>query len=110
GPPARDRSPRAGPGVTSLKEPVVQIYDTTLRDGAQRAGISYSASDKLRVAHALDELGVAFIEAGWPGSNPKDAVFFERARNERWRHATLCAFGATRRAGVAPAEDANLIA
>lgn len=89
---------------------VVEIYDTTLRDGAQRAGISYSAADKLRVAHALDELGVAFIEAGWPGSNPKDAVFFERARTERFRHATLCAFGATRRAGVTPGEDGNLIA
>jgi 2-isopropylmalate synthase len=89
---------------------VIEIYDTTLRDGAQRAGISYSAADKLRVAHALDELGVTFIEAGWPGSNPKDAVFFERARAERWRHATLCAFGATRRAGVTPAEDANLCA
>lgn len=88
----------------------VDIYDTTLRDGAQRAGISYSAADKLRVAHALDDLGVTYIEAGWPGSNPKDAVFFERARGERWRHATLCAFGATRRAGVAPAEDANLCA
>ena len=78
----------------------VQIYDTTLRDGAQRAGISYSAADKLRIAHALDDLGVDFIEAGWPGSNPKDAVFFARARAERWRHATLCAFGATRRAVI----------
>ncbi|MBE7453455.1 MAG: citramalate synthase [Kofleriaceae bacterium] len=90
--------------------PEVEVYDTTLRDGAQRAGISYSVEDKLRIARALDELGVTFIEAGWPGSNPKDAAFFERARVEPWRHATLCAFGATRRAGVTPAEDANLIA
>ncbi len=87
---------------------LVQVYDTTLRDGAQRAGISYSLEDKLRIARALDELGVDFIEAGWPGSNPKDALFFERARAERWRHAALCAFGSTRRAGVAPAEDQNL--
>ena len=86
----------------------VEIYDTTLRDGAQRAGISYSVEDKLRITRALDELGITFIEAGWPGSNPKDALFFERARSERWRHAALCAFGATRRAGIAPAEDANL--
>ena len=62
---------------------LVQVYDTTLRDGAQRAGISYSLEDKLRIARALDELGVDFIEAGWPGSNPKDALFFERARAER---------------------------
>ncbi|MBZ0236696.1 MAG: citramalate synthase, partial [Deltaproteobacteria bacterium] len=93
---------------SSSSSSTVQVYDTTLRDGAQRAGISYSLEDKLRIARALDELGVDFIEAGWPGSNPKDALFFERARAERWRHAALCAFGSTRRAGVAPAEDQNL--
>jgi 2-isopropylmalate synthase len=86
----------------------VEIYDTTLRDGAQRAGISYSLEDKLRIARALDELGVDFIEAGWPGSNPKDALFFERARTEKWRHAALCAFGSTRRSGITAAEDPNL--
>jgi 2-isopropylmalate synthase len=86
----------------------VEIYDTTLRDGAQRAGISYSVEDKLRIARALDELGVDFIEAGWPGSNPKDALFFERARAETWRHAALCAFGSTRRSGIAAADDPNL--
>jgi 2-isopropylmalate synthase len=94
----------------SAAERMVELYDTTLRDGAQRAGISYSTVDKLRIAHALDELGVDLIEAGWPGSNPKDAVFFERARGERWRHAALCAFGSTRRAEIAPGDDANLVA
>ena len=58
---------------------MIQIYDTTLRDGTQREGISLSCDDKLRIAQKLDELGVAFIEGGWPGSNPKDAEFFERA-------------------------------
>ena len=75
----------------------VEIFDTTLRDGAQTEGISYSVDDKLRIARKLDELGVTFIEGGWPGSNPKDAVFFERARAETWKHAKLVAFGATRR-------------
>ncbi len=60
----------------------IQIYDTTLRDGTQRKDISLSASDKLRIARRLDDLGVAFIEGGWPGSNPKDVEFFERARDD----------------------------
>ena len=59
---------------------MIEIYDTTLRDGTQREGISLSCSDKLRIAHKLDELGVVFIEGGWPGSNPKDAEFFDRAQ------------------------------
>ena len=59
---------------------MIQIYDTTLRDGTQRRDISLSCADKLRIARRLDELGVAFIEGGWPGSNPKDVEFFERAR------------------------------
>ena len=88
--------------------PTVEIYDTTLRDGAQRAGISYSVEDKLRIARALDALGVGVIEAGWPGSNPKDAAFFARVRQESFRHATIAAFGSTRRAGVTAAEDPNL--
>ena len=61
---------------------MIQIYDTTLRDGTQREGISLSCDDKMRIARKLDELGVAFIEGGWPGSNPKDAEFFERARDD----------------------------
>ncbi len=86
----------------------VSIFDTTLRDGAQTEGISFSASDKLRIAKRLDALGVDFIEAGWPGSNPKDAELFERARDSDWSHATLVAFGCTRRRGIAPDDDPNL--
>src|SRR5262245_1616432 len=86
----------------------LEIYDTTLRDGSQREGISYSLEDKLAIARRLDALGVAFIEAGWPGSNPKDAELFARARGESWRHAELVAFGSTRRAGCAAAEDGGL--
>ncbi|MFW6197425.1 MAG: citramalate synthase [Myxococcota bacterium] len=86
----------------------VQIYDTTLRDGTQREGISLSVDDKLRIAQRLDEFGVSFIEGGWPGSNPKDQEFFRRAQEREWRHALLSAFGATRRAGVPAEADAQL--
>jgi 2-isopropylmalate synthase len=83
-----------------------QVYDTTLRDGAQREGISYSVADKLAVARLLDDFGVGFIEGGWPGALPKDTEFFRRARTELdLRHAVLVAFGATRKAGVAVADD-----
>src|ERR1700754_1610160 len=82
------------------------VYDTTLRDGAQREGISYSIADKLAVARHLDGLGVGFIEGGWPGANPKDTEFFRRAQTELdLKHAHLAAFGATRRAGVKAADD-----
>jgi 2-isopropylmalate synthase len=89
-------------------EPAVRIYDTTLRDGTQREGISLSVEDKLRIARRLDALGVSFIEAGWPGSNPKDAELFARARDEAWVHAKITAFGSTRRAGIGPEDDKNL--
>src|SRR6476620_4325892 len=83
-----------------------QVFDTTLRDGAQREGITYSVVDKLAIARLLDQLGVGFIEGGWPGAMPKDTEFFRRARTElELRHAILVAFGATRKAGVAVAED-----
>ncbi|MEV1287250.1 citramalate synthase [Micromonospora sp. NPDC049679] len=83
-----------------------QVYDTTLRDGAQREGISYSVVDKLAIARLLDDFGVGFIEGGWPGAMPKDTEFFRRARTELdLRHALLVAFGATRKAGVAVADD-----
>jgi len=85
----------------------VEIYDTTLRDGTQREGISLSLDDKLRIARRLDALGVTYIEAGWPGSNPKDAELFARARGMSPR---LAAFGATRRAGILPGDDAQLLA
>ncbi|SDX67131.1 2-isopropylmalate synthase [Modestobacter sp. DSM 44400] len=82
------------------------VFDTTLRDGAQREGVSYSVTDKLAVARLLDEIGVGFIEGGWPGALPKDTEFFARARTElTLRHAQLVAFGATRRAGVRVEDD-----
>jgi len=87
---------------------MIQVYDTTLRDGTQREGISLSCNDKLRIARKLDELGVAFIEGGWPGSNPKDAEFFERARDLDWPTARIAAFGATCRAQGGPDDDANI--
>src|SRR5512146_2966830 len=82
------------------------VYDTTLRDGAQQEGLNLSVADKLNIARQLDDLGVGYIEGGWPGANPKDTEFFRRAREELdLRRATLAAFGATRRAGVAAADD-----
>ncbi|MCY7341561.1 MAG: citramalate synthase [Pseudonocardia sp.] len=83
------------------------LYDTTLRDGAQREGVSYSVADKLAVARHLDALGVGFVEGGWPGALPKDTEFFARAAAGELdlRHAALVAFGATRRAGTTAARD-----
>jgi len=87
---------------------MIQIYDTTLRDGTQREGISLSGSDKIRIARKLDVLGVAFIEGGWPGSNPKDVDFFERARDIQWEHALVAAFGSTCRVNGGPDGDTNI--
>jgi len=85
------------------------VFDTTLRDGAQREGVSYSVADKLAVARLVDEVGVGFIEGGWPGALPKDTEFFARARTElQLRHAQLVAFGATRKAGVRVDDDAQV--
>jgi len=87
------------------------VYDTTLRDGTQQEGLSLSVADKLAVARHLDDLGVGFIEGGWPGSNPKDAEFFRRARAElKLARSVLSAFGATRRAGLAAADDPQVAA
>ncbi|WP_404387981.1 citramalate synthase [Humibacillus xanthopallidus] len=84
----------------------LHVYDTTLRDGAQQEGLNLSVSDKLAIAGLLDDLGVDFIEGGWPGANPKDTEFFERAQTELdLRNATLAAFGATRRAGGSASSD-----
>ena len=88
--------------------PSIQIYDTTLRDGTQREGISLSCDDKLRIAQRLDDLGVAYIEGGWPGSNPKDVEFFERARELDLKNARIAAFGSTCRKDTQPAEDENV--
>ncbi|MDR0410102.1 MAG: citramalate synthase [Spirochaetaceae bacterium] len=86
----------------------IEIFDTTLRDGAQGEGISFSARDKLALTEALDELGVMWIEAGNPGSNPKDAEFFKQAAQMRLANAKVCAFGSTRRKGVPAREDGQL--
>jgi len=86
----------------------IVLYDTTLRDGAQREGISFSVDDKLKIAQQLDRLGVHYIEGGWPGSNPKDMAFFERLPELHLQQATVVAFGSTRRAGVAVEQDANI--
>ena len=94
--------------MSDAKPRFIEIFDTTLRDGGQTEGISYSVDDKLRIARKLDELGVAFIEGGWPGSNPKDALFFEQARHETWSNAKIVAFGATRRAKLKPEDDPSV--
>ncbi len=91
-----------------MPEPGVQLYDTTLRDGAQRSGISFSVEDKVNIAKRLDGLGIHFIEGGWPGANPKDGEFFVRARGLSLSNARLVAFGSTRRANGDAASDPNL--
>ena len=88
--------------------PLIQIYDTTLRDGTQSEGFTLSGNDKIRIAQKLDDLGVAFIEGGWPGSNPKDVEFFERARDMEWKNALIAAFGSTCRVKGGPEDDANI--
>jgi len=84
------------------------IYDTTLRDGTQREGISLSLNDKIRIAQRLDRFGVHYIEGGWPGSNPKDAEFFEAVRHMTFDSAKITAFGSTRRKNTRPEADPNL--
>jgi 2-isopropylmalate synthase len=89
----------------------VEIYDTTLRDGTQQEGISLTAGDKMRIASLLDDLGVAYVEGGWPGANPKDDEFFARARDDlHMSTAKLVAFGSTRRANTRPEDDEQLAA
>lgn len=89
--------------------PKLEMFDTTLRDGAQTEGISFSVSDKLAVVKALDEIGVRYIEAGNPGSNPKDMEFFRSADGLRLNNARLVAFGSTKRKNIAARDDANII-
>ncbi len=86
----------------------IYLYDTTLRDGTQREGISLSLDDKLKITRKLDEFGIDYIEGGWPGSNPKDVEYFQRVASLDLQHAKVTAFGSTRRKGVSPEEDANL--
>jgi len=87
------------------KKPVITVYDTTLRDGAQTKGISFSLEDKLRIAAELDAMGVPYIEAGWPSANPKDREFYTRIRGMKFKTARIVAFGSTHRPGVTPAKD-----
>jgi 2-isopropylmalate synthase len=92
-----------------MSERDLVLFDTTLRDGAQMEGLTLSADDKLRIAAKLDELGLHYIEGGWPGSNPKDEEFFRRAPDElRLKHAKLVAFSSTRRANTTPGRDPNV--
>ncbi len=88
--------------------PNITIYDTTLRDGSQTEGISFTVNDKLKITEKLDQLGVHYIEGGWPGSNPKDQDYFKLVKNLKLRHAKIAAFGSTRRANVKAADDTNL--
>jgi len=86
----------------------IVIYDTTLRDGTQGEYVNLSAEDKLKVAHRLDEMGIHYIEGGWPGSNPKDARFFEMAKSTSFKKAKLTAFGSTRRSNITPDKDSSI--
>jgi len=83
----------------------IEIYDTTLRDGAQSEGINFSSSDKLKIIKKLDDLGIDYIEAGWPGANPKDVEVFKEVKNLKLSHATITAFGCTKKPLIKPQED-----
>jgi len=87
---------------------IVVLYDTTLRDGTQGENINFTAGEKLEIAHRLDDLGIHYIEGGWPGSNPRDMRFFELAKRETFKTAKITAFGATRKPGIPPEKDENL--
>lgn len=86
----------------------VQLYDTTLRDGSQAEGISYSVTDKVRIAEELDRTGIHFIEGGWPGSNPKDKEFFLKVKDSRLKNSRIAAFSMTRRPGIPACDDTNV--
>ncbi len=96
------------PTLTTAQAAALEIYDTTLRDGAQAEDVSFSVEDKVRVAQQLDELGVQFIEGGWPGANPKDIEFFRMVKAMPFQHATIVAFGSTRKASNSARKDKNL--
>ncbi|MEZ4598663.1 MAG: citramalate synthase [Syntrophotaleaceae bacterium] len=87
----------------------IRLYDTTLRDGTQAEEISFLVQDKVRIAQKLDELGIHYIEGGWPGSNPKDIAFFKEIKKVRLSRAKVAAFGSTRRAKTTPQKDHNLL-
>ncbi len=95
--------------IPGLASRVIQLFDTTLRDGTQGEGVSISVEDKLKIAEVLDRLGVHYIEGGWPGSNPKDELFFEKAKKElKLKKAKLAAFSCTRKKGITAAHDENM--
>ncbi len=96
------------PTLTATQASALEIYDTTLRDGAQAEDVSFSVEDKVRVAQQLDELGVQFIEGGWPGANPKDIEFFRMVKTIPFQNATIVAFGSTRKASNSVRKDKNL--
>jgi 2-isopropylmalate synthase len=88
-------------------EPIL-IYDTTLRDGTQGENVTFTADEKLKIAIRLDEMGIHYIEGGWPGSNPRDIRFFDLAKREKFKTARITAFGSTRKPGIDAADDPNL--
>ena len=106
--PATPRKHRSASLSHLSPSPVLEIYDTTLRDGAQSEDVSFSADDKVMVAKKLDELGVHFIEGGWPGANPKDIEFFRMIKTIPLKRATIVAFGSTRKASNPARKDPNL--
>ena len=86
----------------------VFIYDTTLRDGSQSEGVNFSLEDKLLITEKLDEFGIDYIEAGWPGSNPKDSFYFEKIKHTPLKHAKIVAFGSTRKKHLKAEDDPQL--
>ena len=106
--PAHPPHPSSHPNLPAGHAASLEIYDTTLRDGAQAEDVSFSVEDKVRVAQKLDELGVHFIEGGWPGANPKDIEFFRIIKTIPLKHATVIAFGSTRKASHSAGKDPNL--
>ena len=86
----------------------MEIYDTTLRDGTQAEDVTFSSEDKVRIAWKLDELGIDYVEGGWPGSNPKDMDFFKRVKGLKFAQTNIVAFGSTRRSGFKAEDDPNL--
>jgi 2-isopropylmalate synthase len=111
-------SRRSGPGIKAGKKKItagesdimetILLYDTTLRDGTQGEKINFTALDKLKIARKLDDLGIHYIEGGWPGANDKDRDFFETARHEKFKNARMVAFGATHKFGIKAEEDRHL--
>ena len=87
---------------------MIELYDTTLRDGTQGEGICLAVQDKMRITSMLDDFGIHLIEGGWPGSNPKDAEYFEQVRDVELKNARIAAFGSTCRPSLSPGDDPNI--